>query len=214
LNLCLSGALDAETLQAVRAALRSSPFHDGGATAGWNARGVKHNEQARDAEAAGRVHDALLEHLLLQSAALPARLSTPLFSRYRPGMSYGLHMDDALMGSNPRLRTDLALTLFLSDPASYDGGELVIENHTGVLTYKLEAGQAVLHRVAEVTRGERLAAVLWIQSAVRDAAHREMLFDLDTVRRSLWARGGASASEDFNLLNKTYANLLRAWADP
>lgn len=223
MNLCLAGVLDADTLQAVRTALSDAAFSDGSGTAGWHAAQVKHNLQATDEAAAQRIQQALMAHALFRAAALPARLRTPLFSRYTAGMAYGRHMDDALMavsGGQGALRADLAVTVFLSEPASYDGGELVIEGHGGTSAYKLDAGQAIvypattLHRVAEVTRGERLAAVLWVQSLVRDAAQREVLFDLDTARRGLWDKAGRTATPEFDLVTKTYANLLRAWSEP
>lgn len=219
MTLCLSGVLDAEDLRFLHERLGCADFDHGASTAGWNARGVKHNLQAFDAAAAQRVHAALQRHPLFSAAVLPARLGRPLFARYQPGMSYGLHVDDALMGGEAPLRTDVAVTVFLSEPSTYDGGELVIETHAGTLAYKLAAGQAViypashLHRVAEVTLGERLAAVLWVQSRVRDPAQREVLFDLDSVRRSLWRAAGERPTPDFDLLNKTYANLLRAWVE-
>lgn len=223
MNLCLAGVLDADALQAVRAALAGAAFADGSSTAGWHAAKVKHNEQATHEVAAQRVHQALMNHALFVAAALPARLRSPLFSRYTSGMAYGRHMDDALMavsGSPSALRADLAVTVFLSDPASYDGGELVIEGPGGTSAYKLEPGQALvypattLHRVAEVTRGERLAAVLWVQSLVRDGSRREILFDLDTARRGLWDKANQAATPEFDLVSKTYANLLRAWSEP
>lgn len=220
MNLCISGVLAPATLHAVRAALDTLPFTDGAASAGWHARAVKHNLQATHEAAGQQVLHALQGHAVFNAAALPARLRAPLFSRYRPGMSYGRHVDDALMGTTAPLRTDLAVTVFLNDASEYDGGELVIETHSGATAYKLDAGQALLypattlHRVAEVTRGERLAAVLWVQSLVRDASRREILFDLDTVRRSAWEQAGQRSSADFELLAKTYANLLRAWAEP
>jgi PKHD-type hydroxylase len=222
-NLCLAGVLDADTLQAVRTTLAGADFADGSRTAGWHAAKVKHNLQATDDGAAQRVQQALMAHELFRAAALPARLRAPLFSRYTTGMGYGRHMDDALMtagGGASALRADLAVTVFLSEPASYDGGELVIEGPGGTSAYKLEAGQAIvypattLHRVADVTRGERLAAVLWVQSLVRDAARREVLFDLDTARRGLWDKAGQTATSEFDLVTKTYANLLRAWSEP
>jgi PKHD-type hydroxylase len=222
-NLCLADVLDADALQAVRAALAGAAFADGAHTAGWHAAPVKHNLQARHAPAAQQVEHALLRHPLFRAAALPARLRAPLFSRYTTGMAYGRHTDDALMSTGDdqgTLRADLAVTVFLSDPATYDGGELVIEGPGGTSAYKLEAGQAIvypattLHRVAEVTCGERLAAVLWVQSLVRDASRREMLFDLDTARRGLWDKAGQTATPEFDLVTKTYANLLRAWSEP
>lgn len=219
MNLCLSGVLDAPTLQSVRGTLAQAPFGDGAATAGWHARPLKHNLQTRNEAAAQQVQQSLLRHPVFRACTLPHRLSQPTFSRYLPGMSYGRHVDDALMSSQSPLRSDLSVTLFLSDPADYDGGELVIESPSGEQACKLPAGQALvypstrLHRVSEVTRGERLAAILWVQSLVRDPAQREILFDLDTVRRSVWDQAGKAHSTEFDLLAKTYANLLRAWAE-
>jgi PKHD-type hydroxylase len=132
-------------------------------------------------------------------------------------MRYGTHVDDALMG-DPPVRSDLSLTLFLSDPASYDGGELIVESTAGDQAFRLPPGSLVLypssslHRVEPVTRGVRRAAVGWVQSLVRDPARRELLFDLDTARRSLFDREGAT--REFGLLSKTVANLLRMWAEP
>lgn len=219
MNFHLRGVLDAHTLQVVRTQLGTAQFADGSRTAGWHARPVKLNEQATHDAAAQRVLQSLAQHSVFGAAALPLRLRNPLFSRYRPGMSYGLHVDDPLMGTPNPLRTDLAITVFLSEPDSYDGGELVIEAPPGTQAYKLPAGDAILypantlHRVAEVTRGERVAAVLWAQSHVRDPAQREILFDLDQVRRSVWDQAGQKHTPDFERLAKTYANLLRLWAE-
>lgn len=219
MNLCLSNVLDSETLQRIRTMLATAVFADGAITAGWNARPVKHNLQATHEGAAQLVDQGLSRHPMFVGAAFPARLRAPLFSRYLPGMSYGTHVDNPLMGGATPLRADLAVTLFLSDPADYDGGELVLDTAGGTQAYKLAAGQAIvypattLHQVAEVTRGERLAAVLWVQSLVRDASRREILFDLDTVRRKLWDQAGRVATPEFDLLSKSHANLLRAWAE-
>lgn len=219
MNLCLSQLLDAAALASVRGHLEQATFADGAATAGWHARGVKLNHQATHEQAAQQVHQALMRHAVFCASALPRKLRSPLFSRYTAGMSYGTHVDDALMGGGDSLRTDLAVTVFLSDPANYDGGELVIDSHSGKQGYKLAAGDAIvypatqLHRVSEVTRGERLAAILWVQSRVRDPAQREILFDLDTVRRGVWNKAGQRHTAEFDLLAKTYSNLLRAWAD-
>jgi PKHD-type hydroxylase len=115
------------------------------------------------------------------------------------------------------VRTDVSFTLFLSDPETYDGGALVIETSGGEDEIKLPAGSLVaypsttLHRVAEVTRGERLAAVGWARSFIRDPGRREMLFDLDTARQLVFQKSGKTA--EFDLLSKTSANLLRMWAE-
>jgi PKHD-type hydroxylase len=138
-----------------------------------------------------------------------------MISRYAQGASYGSHTDDALMGG---LRSDVSFTVFLNAPADYEGGELVLERPDGEQSFKLESGDAVvypstsLHRVNPVERGTRLVAVGWVQSLVRRADQRELLFDLDTARRSLFAREGKNA--EFDLLSKCLSNLLRDWAEP
>jgi PKHD-type hydroxylase len=227
---CIPNVLPPETLGKLRTLLASSAFGDGAATAGWHARGVKANEQADPLdplarEAASIAADALERNEVFRAAILPRRMRPFLFARYAPGKTYGTHVDDALMGggapSDPRgeapLRGDVAVTLFLSDPETYDGGELVIETTAGEMAVRLGAGEAVaypagtLHRVAPVTRGERLVGVTWVQSLVRDAACRDILFDLDTARRDLFAREGKSRA--FDLLAKSRAALLRRWAE-
>jgi PKHD-type hydroxylase len=151
---------------------------------------------------------------LFYAAAQPKEIFSPLFSRYTAGMQYGTHMDNALMGD---MRIDLSLTLFLSDPADYDGGELIIYFPTGERSVKLAAGSAVLypttalHRVAEVTKGQRLVAVTWIRSLVRDAAKREILFDLKTAHHRLADLLGKTPEID--MISKTHTNLMRRWVD-
>ncbi|WP_458527294.1 Fe2+-dependent dioxygenase [Onishia taeanensis] len=221
--LCIADILSSEQLDRARDALAEVPFKDGRETAGWHARTVKHNQQAdgRSPEVAAlreELTQALTRHPLFQMAVRPARMKPLMFSRYDVGMAYGNHVDDAVMGSpNGTLRTDISYTLFLEDPANYDGGELLIESTAGEQTFKLPAGSLVLypsstlHRVEEVTRGRRLAAVGWAQSQIRDPRQREVLFDLDTTRRQLFdAQGNTDA---FKTLSKSYANLLRMWAE-
>lgn len=220
--LCIAPLLEGEALAKVRRIAHAARYRDGAETAGWHARAVKHNRQAEAAdvaEAAAIVAEALNKHPVFRSAALPQRLSPILFNRYAEGMDYGPHVDDALMSAGgARLRSDVSFTLFLDDPQSYEGGELVIESTGGEQPVKLAAGACVvypatqLHRVAPVSRGQRHAAVGWVQSLVRDAAQREILFDLDTARRAVFEQHGKS--ETFDLLAKTYANLLRRWAEP
>lgn len=220
---CIADLLSAERVEGLRAELARTTFVDGRATAGWHAQPIKRNRQAdsgapRVRRLEGEVREALESNPLFQLAARPRALSPILFSRYEPGMQYGPHVDDALMGAGARrLRTDIAFTLFLSDPETYQGGALVIESTGGEHHYKLSAGGLVLypattlHRVEPVTQGTRFAAVAWAQSLVRDPARRELLFDLDTARRTLYEREGKTP--EFDLLSKSVANLMRMWAD-
>lgn len=219
---CIASVLSPEQLAEVRGLLAQGQYVDGRQTAGWHARLVKNNRQLAANDPAGAAGDivrkALLGHEVFRAAVQPQRLRPMLFSRYEPGMDYGSHVDDALMGRDgEKLRSDVSMTVFLSEPESYDGGELVVEGTGGEQNYKLEAGAAIvypsntLHRVAPVTRGVREVAVSWAQSLVRDPARREVLFDLDTARRGLFQRAGKS--REFDLLSKSHANLLRMWVE-
>ncbi len=216
--LAIADILSAADLAEVRAGLAKATFVDGKATAGWSARLVKSNLQASAGPELDRVR-ALVEtrltgHAVFALATRPKVIIGPLFSRYEPGHAYGTHVDDALLGG---VRSDVSFTLFLSPPDSYDGGELVIDTPTGEEAFKLEAGSLVaysattLHKVAPVTRGERLVAAGWVRSYIRDAGKRELLFDLDTARRRLFDREGKTAEAD--LLAKCAANLLRLWCE-
>lgn len=215
----IADVLDAPSLDAVRSSLDDPAlFEDGRRTAGWHAREVKRNLQATRRGLAGgvlrKIEQALLAHEVLLAAARPKRLVRLLISRYEPGMTYGTHVDDAMIDG---VRTDLSFTLFLSDPASYQGGALVVEDSYGERAIKLPAGELILypsttlHRVEPVTAGVRLAAVGWLRSYVRDAERREILFDLETALRQIHAEHGKSAI--FDLLVKTRTNLLRRWAE-
>lgn len=220
--LCIGNVLTQEELDTVVAKLERAEFVDGQATAGWHAKLVKHNTQAQadaPAVAAARqiISTALQRHALFQMAARPKTIRPCLFNRYAPGMSYGAHVDNALMGDRNLLRSDISLTLFLSSPTTYTGGELVIETTQGEQAFKLEAGammiypSSTLHRVEPVTSGSRLAAITWIQSLVRDVSDREILFDLDTARQAIFQQHGKT--REFDLISKAHANLLRKWAD-
>jgi PKHD-type hydroxylase len=181
-------------------------------------RAVKNNRQAEGARSLDTIRKLVAERVLgnevFRLAVRPKALSPLLFSRYEKNMHYGSHVDDALMDG---MRTDVSFTLFLSEPTSYDGGDLTIESAAGEETFKLAAGTLVaysatsLHRVSAVTRGARLAAVGWARSFVRDPAQRELLFDLDTARRRIFAREGKST--EFDLISKSFANLLRMWVE-
>jgi PKHD-type hydroxylase len=222
--MCIADVLNVDEITSIVAQLDSANFVDGKLTAGWHARLVKHNMQAHEDGSAllsglqELIQGAIERHPLFQIAAYPKVVRPPLLSRYEAGMSYGTHVDNALMGRGTNLiRSDISLTLFLSDPDSYDGGELVIESSQGEQVFKLPAGAMImypssyLHRVETVTRGVRLAAVLWVQSLVRDGGDREILFDLDTVRQAIFEKQGKTP--EFDLISKSHANLLRKWAD-
>lgn len=219
---CIPDVLDLSALRRIRSLIGDSAFVDGRATAGFRARRVKLNEQLpKQDKAAGEARDlmlaALTRHETFKRVALPRSVQRPLISRYRVGMQYGRHVDDALMGGDVRVRTDLSVTLFLNGPDAYDGGELFIESGGEEQSVKLPAGAAVvypsgdLHRVSEVTRGERLAGVTWVQSLIRDPGQRELLSDLNSVCQYLAAAQPDRRETD--LAFKTYSNLLRRWAE-
>jgi len=196
-------------------------FVDGRETAGGRISSHKRNEQiGRQAPEMTEVTQLLLGALrrsdAFRNAAYPQQLHSVLVSRYRPGMEYGWHVDEAVMGDAVPWRSDLSLTLFLNAPTEYDGGELALESGSGQTKVKLPARAMVcyptgqLHCVMPVTRGERLAVIGWIQSLVRDGGAREALWDLSQARELVFASEGKSRS--FDLINKTHANLLRRWA--
>jgi len=219
MQIVIGNILQDDGLATIRVALEHARYVDGRTTAGFAAKVVKNNRQADDKDRSLEtirklVADRIMTNDVFRMAVRPKQLSPLLFSRYEPGMHYGSHVDDALMQG---MRTDVAFTLFVSEPESYDGGELVIESAAGEDEIKLEPGALVaypatsLHRVADVTRGERLAIVGWVRSFIRDASQRELLFDLDTARRSIFERQGKS--REFDLLSKSLANLTRMWAE-
>lgn len=218
----LERVLGPADLGAVRELLGRASFVDGRLSAGAAARRVKQNEEV----AAGSgvieplnriVMRGLVEHPVYRAAALPLRVAAPYYARYTPGMGYGDHVDDPVMGpGGGRYRSDVSITVFLSGPEEYDGGELVVRTAFGPQSVKLPAGGAVLypssslHRVAEVTRGERLVAVTWVQSLVREAERRELLFDLGLARERLLRE--RPEGEETARVDRCYVNLVRMWA--
>jgi PKHD-type hydroxylase len=221
--LCIPEVLTRAELERLRTALAGAEFADGKATTGYRARRVKNNLQLARDNAVGKEIAPLIEQALWRSetfgwAVWPKQIRGILFSRYEPGMGYGNHVDNAIMGKASLWRSDVAFTIFLADPTDYDGGELVIESALGAQEVKLAAGEAVVypassvHRVAQVTRGQRLAAIGWVQSQVRDPAQREILYDLERIKRLLAERLPEAPETDWAF--KTQANLLRMWADP
>lgn len=221
--LCVPNVLGPQELAATRARLEDASFADGSETAGWSARNVKKNLQVAPGapgyeELAQMVSTAFLRNPTLMNALLPAAMTRVLFNRYGAGMQYGPHVDAPIMGSmNSAVRTDIAITIFLSDPKDYDGGELVAIVNGFDGEFKLEAGAAVaypantLHHVRPVTRGTRDAAIVWVQSHVRDPAQRELLWDLEGAKRHIFGREGKTAI--FDVVDRSHANLLRMWAD-
>jgi len=207
-----------------RTRMAGSDWVDGRATAGEQSARVKQNlqlpQEAAESRAMGEIIlGALGQNPAFISAALPLRVYPPLFNRYDTGMGFGAHVDNAIRFAGPqRFRTDLSATIFLSDPADYDGGELIVEDAYGEHAIKLAAGDMILypassvHRVAPVTRGSRLAAFFWAQSMVRDDGQRRLLYDLDQAVQGLSVQVGQGDPEVVRLTG-VYNNLLRMWAE-
>jgi len=222
----IEDVLDAAGLARARELLASAPWGHGRTTAGRQAAQVKNNEQLQPGSEQHRelqalVLQALEKHPLFFSATLPKRVLPPLFNRYAGASNaYGSHVDQAvryLPGGVQRVRTDISCTLFLNDPADYDGGELVIATTFGEQRVKLAAGALVVypgtsvHRVEPVTRGERLASFFWIESMVRADEQRRLLYEMDMSLMQL--RGELGEAPELVQLTGTYHNLLRMWAD-
>jgi PKHD-type hydroxylase len=214
--------LNAAELERIRTRLATATFGDGAATAGPQARLVKRNEQVprgdpAEQELAPLVVAALERSPTFMAAALPRRMTNPMFSRYTPGMEYGSHVDNAVMSMPERIRTDISVTVFLAHPDEYDGGELVIEGSAASQRVKLPAGSAVaypsttVHHVAPVTRGARIAAVMWVQSLIREEAQRQILLNLARAGQTLRQRDPKST--ELMLVDASYHNLMRIWAE-
>jgi PKHD-type hydroxylase len=224
--ICVPDVLNKAEVAAFRAAMDAADWEDGRSTAGAQSALVKNNEQLPpDSDIARRLGQAVVKALvanpLFVSAAIPKRIFPPLFNRYGAGQHFGVHVDNAVRGDHltgARIRTDLSVTLFLSEPNEYDGGELIVEDHYGSHRVKLPAGHLVLypatslHAVTEVTRGVRIASFFWLQSMVRDGHARSLIFDLDTAIQGLVQRMGHDAPELVKLTG-IYHNLIRCWAE-
>lgn len=217
----IRGVLDADQLRAARQLIGAGRFADGSRSAGMAAQRVKHNEElslapAQLTELNNLVMGSLVKHPVYRSAAMSLKVAAPYYAHYTTGMSYGDHVDDPVMGQSELYRSDLSVTVFLNEPEEYDGGELVIQTSFGEQQVKLAAGDAVLypsssvHRVAEVTRGERLVAVSWIQSLVRDPDKRALLHELNQARETM-LRDNPDAVETTQV-NHAYINLVRMWS--
>jgi PKHD-type hydroxylase len=204
----------------------AADWEDGRSTAGAQSAMVKKNEQLPpNGELARQLGEAVIKALvanpLFVSAAIPKQIFPPLFNRYGVGQHFGIHVDNAVRSDHltgARIRTDLSVTLFLSEPDEYDGGELIVEDYYGSHRVKLPAGHLVLypatslHAVTAVTRGVRVASFFWLQSMVRDGHARSLIFDLDTAIQGLVRRVGRDDPELVKLTG-IYHNLIRCWAE-
>jgi PKHD-type hydroxylase len=209
-----------------RQKMAAGDWIDGNATSGAQSALAKNNIQLAEGsrlvlELGEMVMEGLERNPLFISAALPLKIFPPLFNRYSGGQYFHNHVDNAIRsyrGADFRIRTDLSATLFLAEPDEYDGGELIVEDTYGEHRAKFPAGDLVLypstslHRVSEVTRGQRVASFLWLQSMVRDAGERTLLFQLDTNIQRLVAEKG-NADPTVIELTAIYHNLIRRWAD-
>jgi PKHD-type hydroxylase len=218
----LTAVLDRKKLDAANRLIAGGSFIDGVLSAGMAAQRVKHNEELSVDEVHMRelnniIMGSLVRHPVYRSAAMPLRVAAPYYARYTAGMSYGNHVDDPVMGQGDLYRSDISVTVFLSGPDDYAGGELIIQTAFGEQSIKLPAGDAVIypsssvHRVAEVTRGERLVAVSWIQSLVRDPDKRALLHELNLAREKLLHE--KPEAEETIRVNHSYINLVRMWSD-
>ena len=218
--------LDDGGVARLRAIIDAGDWVDGNATSGPQAALAKRNEQLAEDGVAAREGGALVlaalnRNPLFVAASLPAKVFPPLFNRYAGGQAFDTHIDNAIRmkrGTDFRLRSDLSATLFLADPDSYDGGELVVEHVYGTQSIKLPAGHMIvypassLHRVEPVTRGTRIACFFWIHSMVRDGEARRHLFELDQAVQTLAAEKGQGDRTVIQLTG-LYHNLLRRWAE-
>jgi PKHD-type hydroxylase len=224
--ICIPDILGKAEVAEFRDVMDASEWEDGRSTAGAQSAMVKNNEQlppnsATARQLGERVIRALAASPLFISAAVPRHIFPPLFNRYGAGNHFGVHVDNAVRGDHltgMRIRTDLSVTLFLSEPDQYDGGELVVEDHYGAHEIKLPAGHLVLypasslHMVTPVTRGIRVASFFWLQSMIRDAHARSLIFDLDTAIQGLIERIGRDDPQTVKLTG-IYHNLIRYWAE-
>jgi PKHD-type hydroxylase len=226
--ICVPDVLSKADVADFRRTMDACSWEDGRSTAGAQSALVKKNEQLPpDSEVArtlgNRVISALAANPRFIAAAIPKQIFPPLFNRYAAsdGHHFGIHVDNAVRGdklTGLRIRTDLSVTLFLSEPEEYDGGELIIEDFYGSHEIKLPAGHLVLypasslHMVTPVTRGMRVASFFWLQSMIRDAHARSLIFDLDTAIQALVERLGRDDPETVKLTG-IYHNLIRYWAE-
>src|ERR1700729_302221 len=224
--ICVPDVLSKAEVADLRAVMDAADWEDGRSTAGAQSAMVKKNEQLPpNGDVARRLGQTVIKALVAKplffSAAIPKQIFPPLFNRYGEGQHFGVHVDNAVRGdrhSGARIRTDISVTLFLSEPDEYDGGELIVEDYYGSHQVKLPAGHLVLypatslHTVTPITRGVRVASFFWLQSMIRDAHARSMIFDLDIAIQGLVERLGRNDPEVVKL-SGLYHNLIRYWAE-
>jgi PKHD-type hydroxylase len=228
--IAIEKVLTADQVLVARQKLAAAEWVDGRVTAGYQAQEVKRNAQIPEGSAVAKeLGEMILAGLARSSrfmaAALPLRVFPPMFNSYAGGQTFGTHVDTAirqLSSTGQRVRTDLSATVFLTAPEEYDGGELVIEDSYGEKRVKLAAGDMVLypatslHRVEPVTRGNRVSSFFWIQSMIRQDAHRTLLFELDeSIQRLAGSEHVQTLAVKQSLVQTTgvYHNLLRQWAE-
>ena len=219
--LAIKNILNENQLKVIHTLLKEADFVDGKLSAGMEAKKVKNNQELSQQSP---LHDqlnqmvmtSLLQNSDYQEAAFPLKVATPFYARYTQGMTYGFHVDDPIMGPmTGRYRSDISTTIFLND--GYEGGELVIKTAFGEQQIKLNAGDAIvypstsLHQVAEVTAGERLVAVIWAQSMIKDPQKRELIHELGQARNMLLNQ--QEKSDETAHVSNVYANLVRRWSD-
>jgi len=224
--ICIPDVLSKDDVADFRRIMDGAEWEDGRSTAGAQSAEVKKNEQLPpDGKVSRRLGERILRALtantLFVSAAVPLHIFPPLFNRYIPGQFFGEHVDNSIRGdrlTGLRIRTDLSVTLFLSEPEEYDGGELVIDDYYGSHTVKLPAGHLVLypssslHLVTPVTRGARVSSFFWLQSMIKDPLARRMTFGMDNAIQDLVRRLGRNDPE-VRKLTSIYHNLIRYWAE-
>ncbi len=225
--LLIPGVVDAATLKEVRTALDGATFVDGKTTARGSAKALKQTLQLNPSDPLGKklgeaIVARLSAHPAFAAATLPKQVLVPMFSRYENGGHYGKHLDVPVMGRAPQqVRSDISVTVFLSDDDEYEGGELLLHVHGGTRAIKGKAGDVfvypstTMHEVRPVTKGQRLVAVTWIQSLVSDASRRELLYDLGRTIKGLESKEPLKAQlrEEVLALRSCHYNLLRMWAD-
>ncbi|MCH4294622.1 Fe2+-dependent dioxygenase [Shewanella sp. 3B26] len=219
----IPAVLSPAQVQECRAMLEAANWEDGKLTAGHQAVQCKHNLQLpMDGELAQQLGNFILARLgdnqQFMAATLPNKIFPPMFNCYQGGGSFGDHVDNAIRRvGGVKIRTDVSMTLFLSEPDSYEGGELVIQDTYGEQKVKFAAGDMVvypstsLHRVTPVTKGARLAAFFWLQSLIRSDEQRRLLYDLDLAIQALTHKDGDEP--ELVRLTGVYHNLLRQWSE-